>query len=229
MENLTSIIEGERIGGLQEQVVHEMVNEGYKMAGSYQRKLVTSLGITELKIIKLKRGNKITSPILDRLGIRREKYSREVKMKLADMASVASYGESSRMFKNISGIDLPKSTIHGFVQEVGSLIEFNGKVAKNSVVEPDGTEAHLTGQKNSSIKVVISYDQEGRKKSLLNVSVNRNWTIPQGTFTVSDAEREIENNVDTYIHQLNLVHAIRDSLFMMWMEQRRKGTRCRTG
>lgn len=234
--DLTSIIEGERIEsavrlkerieGLQDKVVHEMVNKGYKLAGSYKRKLVTSLGITELKIIKLKRGNRITSPILDRLGIRREKYSREVKMKLADMASVASYGESSRMFKNISGIDLPKSTIHGFVQEVGSLIEFNGKVAKNSVVEPDGTEAHSTGQKNSSIKVAISYGQEGHQKSLISVTVNKGWaSMPQGTFTVSDAEREIENNVDPSAHQLDLVHAVRDTLYMMWMDSAPKEER----
>ncbi len=54
--DLTSIIETERIEsamrlkerieGLQDQVVHGMVNEGYKMAGSYKRKLVTSLGGT---------------------------------------------------------------------------------------------------------------------------------------------------------------------------------------
>ncbi len=218
--DLTSIIEmeriestlrlKERIEGLQEQVVHEMVNEGYKMAGSYKRKLVTSLGVTELKITKLRKDGKITSPILDRLGIRREKYSREVK--LDDMASVASYGESSRMFKNISGIDLPKSTIHGFVQEVGSLIEFNGKVAKNSVVEPDDTEAHSMGQKNSSIKVAISYGQEGHQKSLISVTVG--WaSMPQGTCAVSDAEREIENNVDPSAHQL--VHAVRNTLYMM--------------
>ncbi len=36
--------------------MHEMVNERYKITGSYQRKLVTSLGVAELKIIKLKKG-----------------------------------------------------------------------------------------------------------------------------------------------------------------------------
>jgi hypothetical protein len=72
--DLTSIIEmvesaarlKERIEELQKQIVHEMINdEGYKMVGSYQRKLITSLGITELTIIKLKKEDKITSPILD--------------------------------------------------------------------------------------------------------------------------------------------------------------------
>ncbi|MGC8662142.1 MAG: ISH6 family transposase, partial [Nitrososphaeria archaeon] len=37
--------------------------------------------------------------------------------------------------------------------------------------------------------------------------------------------REIENNVDPYIHQLDLVHAIRDSLFMMWMDSASKEER----
>ena len=85
----------EKIEGLQENVVYEMVNEGYRIAGSYTRKLIIGLGVVKLKIIKLKNDDKITSPMLDRLGIRRERYSRGVKMKLADMASVASYGESS--------------------------------------------------------------------------------------------------------------------------------------
>ncbi|MDG7048730.1 MAG: hypothetical protein JRM87_01120, partial [Nitrososphaerota archaeon] len=102
---------------------------------------------------------------LARLGIRRGKYSREVKMKLADMASVATYDESSRMFKNISGIDVLKSTIHGFVQEVGQLIRFDQNEAENSVVEHDGTEVQSTDHRNSSIKVAISYVQEGRQKS----------------------------------------------------------------
>lgn len=154
--DLASIIKSERIESaarlkerleeLQEQVIHEKVNEGHKMAGSYQRKLATSLGVTELKIIKLKREDEITSPILARLGIRRGKYSREVKMKLADMASVATYGESSRMFKNILGIDVLKSTMHGFVQEVGQLIRFDQNEAENSVVEHDGTEVQSTAK-----------------------------------------------------------------------------------
>lgn len=222
--DLTSIIETERIEsamrlkerieGLQDQVVYGMVNEGYKMVGSYKRKLVTSLGGTELKMIKLRKDDEvITSPILDRLGIRRVKYSKEVKMKLADMASVASYGESSMMFRNISGIDVPKSTIHGFVQEVGSLIEFNGKVAENSVMEPDGMEANSICQKNSFVKVVIFYGQEGHQKGLISVSVNRGWVkVPNEMATVSDAEREIENNVDPSVHQLDLVHVVRDTL-----------------
>ena len=36
--------------------------------------------------------------------------------------------------------------------------------------------------------------------------------------TISDAEREIENNVDPSAHQLDLVHAVRDIPFMMWMD-----------
>jgi hypothetical protein len=119
-----------------------MINEGYKIAGSYERILVTSLGVIELKVIKLRNDDGIVSPLPGILGIRRQKYSNEIKIKLADMVFVASYGESSRLFRNITGISVPKSTIHGFVQEVGSMIEIQGSVNENSVVEPDSTEAH---------------------------------------------------------------------------------------
>ncbi|MGC8593890.1 MAG: hypothetical protein ACP5LF_06365 [Nitrososphaeria archaeon] len=73
----------------------------------------------------MSKDGRITSPLLDALGIRRQNYSRELKMMLAEIASVASYGETSDAFKRITNAEAPKSTIHGFMQEVGSLIEFN--------------------------------------------------------------------------------------------------------
>ncbi|MDG6927324.1 MAG: hypothetical protein JRN26_04290 [Nitrososphaerota archaeon] len=165
-------------------------------------------------MIKLRNDDGIVSPLPGILGIRR-KYSNEIK--LADMASVASYGESSRTFRNITGIDVPKSTIHG--QGVGSMIKIQGSVNKNS--ELDGTEAHSTGQKNSSIKVAISYDEKSHQKSLVSLSVNREWPeFPEGT--ASDAGREIQNNAS--VHQLGSCckgHLVHD----VGLHQRKKGTK----
>ena len=42
---------------------------------------------------------------------------------------------------------------------------------------------------------------------------------------MSGAEREIENSVDQSLHRLDLVHAIRDTLFMMWMDSAPKEER----
>ncbi|MGC8593891.1 MAG: hypothetical protein ACP5LF_06370 [Nitrososphaeria archaeon] len=51
----------------------------------------------------------------------------------------------------------------------------------------------------------------------LSISVNEHWKIPDKAYVVSDAEREIESDADPDTHQLDLVHAIRDTLFKMWM------------
>mgnify|MGYP001626248738 CR=1 FL=1 len=51
--------------------------------------------------------------------------------------------------------------------------------------------------------------------------------MPDKAYVVYDAEREIENNADPDTHQLDLVHAIRDTLFMMWMDNATKNERDR--
>ncbi|MGC8664708.1 MAG: hypothetical protein ACP5SE_03455, partial [Nitrososphaeria archaeon] len=108
--DLTSIIEE-----IQEQIVEGMTGKGYRRAGYYERELVTSPGPVTLRITKLSKDGRIASPLLDALGISRQNYSRELKMMLAEIASAASYGETSDVFKRITNAEAPKSTIHGFV------------------------------------------------------------------------------------------------------------------
>lgn len=57
---------------------------------------MTSLGEIELAVVKVKRRGKVVSPILDALGIRRRRYSNEVRMLLADMAAGLSYGDTRK-------------------------------------------------------------------------------------------------------------------------------------
>jgi hypothetical protein len=82
----------------QERVVAEYWEEGWSRSTSYSRWLVTSLGGIELIVVKVRRGGRVTSPTLDVLGIRRRRYSNELRMLLADMAAsslTATRGRSS--------------------------------------------------------------------------------------------------------------------------------------
>jgi len=63
----------------------------YRKSGYYERELVKSIGSVILKIVKLHKDGRIASPLLDVLGITKQKYSRELKVMLADIAYVASY------------------------------------------------------------------------------------------------------------------------------------------
>jgi len=76
-----------RIEELQDRIVRGFEREGWGRLTSYNRELVTSLGAIELTIQEVKRGGRVTSPLIDALGMRRKRYSQELRMILADMAA----------------------------------------------------------------------------------------------------------------------------------------------
>jgi transposase-like protein len=187
---------------------------------------VTSLGEIELTVIKVRRGGRVTSPILDFLGIRRRRYSNELRMLLADMAARLSYGETRKQFREITGLDIPKRTIHSFVQEIGAKLgeaSASRMIEEPIVVMADGTRTHSIYQTQNTVKVAISYDQDTGEKSILSVGVNKGWMEAQGrtpsdAIVVSDADEEISLYISHSDLQLDVVHAIRDSLYRMWMD-----------
>ena len=65
----------------------------YRRAGSYAKTLVTSIGAIRFKVKRVMRrtDNRIESPILAALDVKRRKYSRDVRMKLVEFASKMSY------------------------------------------------------------------------------------------------------------------------------------------
>ena len=195
----------------------------------YTRRLVTSLGEIELAVVKVRRRGRVRSPILDALGIRRRRYSSEVRMLLADMAARLSYGDTRKQFREITGIDVPKRTIHSFVQEVGSELG-NASTARRivaaeepMVVMADGTRTHSVYPTPNYVKVAMAYDEQTRKKRILSIGVNNGWRdaqekTPKDAIVISDAEEEIPFYMPHSDLQLDLVHAVRDSLFRMWMD-----------
>ncbi len=113
------------IEAYQEEILNRLP-VGWSHAGTYLKELVTTIGRVSLTVIRMKRppsqGGGTTSPILDALSIRRKKYSRELRMSLASKASRMSYGDAQKDFQESSRLVVPKTTIHSFVQEVGSCL-----------------------------------------------------------------------------------------------------------
>src|SRR5487761_864130 len=153
------------------------------------------------------------------------------------MAARLSYDDSRKQFMEITGIEVPKRTIHSFVQEIGSKLKEEQERKSVSTatmgdeeddqlitVLADGTKTHSIYETNNDVKVAMKYDGSTKEKRLLSIGVNNGWKDAKGktnlenTVIVSDAEEEIPQNMAHSDVQLDLVHAVRDSLFRMWMD-----------
>ena len=242
----------ESIEDYQDKIIAQIValNPNCKRRSTFERSLVTSLGGVSLKIVKIDLGNgNMTSPMLDVLSIRHRKYSQELRMLAADTASRLSYSKSKEQLLRSNSIEIPKATIHSFVQEVGdklrkaaassspSKISEQLKARESSfstlpVVEADGTKTHSTDHKENNVRVAMAYDQNTKEKRILGLVVNRGgWgdvarsAYSSSAILVSDAEEGIQDNLKHRDSQLDLVHAVKDTLFRMWMDGATKNER----
>jgi hypothetical protein len=88
-----------RVNERQEQIIMNLCgpkysrNHSFKRAGSYVKKLTTAIGTISFKVQKVRNriDNSITSPIVEYLDLKRRKYSKDLRMKLAEYASKMSY------------------------------------------------------------------------------------------------------------------------------------------
>lgn len=93
-----------------------------------------------MKRVKGRRDGRTFSPILDSLDVKRRKYTRDVRMKLAEFASKISYNDASLEFETATGVHVPKRTIHNFVQEIAPpLLEANKADTKPGIMMGDST------------------------------------------------------------------------------------------
>lgn len=94
----------------------------HRRGSSYTKTLVTSLGTIRFKVKRVIRrtDNTVYSPILGALDVKHRKYSRDVRMKLAEFASKMSYNDASLEFETAAGVHVPKRTIHSFIQEIAA-------------------------------------------------------------------------------------------------------------
>lgn len=223
LENLSKAIED-----LQARLVEDLERLGWRCSTSYRRCLVTKLGRVVFTVVKVKRDGRVFSPIVYALKIEKRKYSRDVRMLLADKASRLSYQDAQIDFMNHTGVKVPKRTIHSFVQEIGrELGEANlAEVGceEPQVVMADGTRTHSVHPTLNQVRIVIGYDPDNHRKTLLQASVNHDWrqvgrdVNTRNSSLVGDADRGIRLNLAYENRQLDLVHAVKDPLYKLWAE-----------
>jgi len=196
----------------------------YRRGGSYTKTLVTSLGTVRFKVKRvINRINKsVSAPILESLDVKRRKYSRDVRMKLAEFASKMTYGDASLEFETVTGIHVPKRTILSFVQETAPpLLEANKTIVKPEIVMGDTTKVRAanSGEMNE-VHVLLS---DGGQ--LLHLGVNGEWPSSEAGILISDNEPGLTNAVNAEKRQLCILHALKYLLFTLWGEGMSKDDR----
>jgi hypothetical protein len=209
----------------QEQIIIKLCGPKYsrqhsfKRAGSYTKKLITAIGTVKFKVQKVRsRTDNITaSPILECLGVKRCKYSKDLRFKLAEYASKMSYEDASLEFETATGIHVPKRTIHRFVHEIAQpLLETNKPKSQpqpeTASLMGDSTEVRaLASREMNMVHVLISNSGQ-----LLHLDVNNEWPRCKAYILVSDNEPGLTNAVDAKNNQLCILHALKYLLFTLW-------------
>jgi hypothetical protein len=214
-----------RVEEWQEQLTMKLCGRKYsrdhpfKRAGSYARKLVTAVGTVNFRAQKvIDRADKtISTPILECLDIKRRRYSRDLRMKLAEYASKMSYQDASVTFETATGIHVPKRTIHRFVHEVAEPLLKANKPKDHSEEETetlmgDSTEVRALGcREMNTVHILISDSGQ-----LLHLDVNAEWPRCRADTLVSDNEPGLTNAVDAKNRQICILHALKYLLFTLW-------------
>ena len=214
-----------RIEELQDQIILDLCgpkysrNYPFKRASSYSKTLKTPLGAISFKVQKVRNrsDNTVSSPILEFLDVKRRRYSKDLRMKLAEYASKMSYQDASLEFETATGIRVPKRTIHRFVHEVAQpLLEANKRQRhmskEDATLMGDSTEVRaLHSREMNMVHVLIS-----NSGKLLDLDVNRDWARRKANTLVSDNEPGLTNAVQAENYQLCILHAIKYLLFTLW-------------
>jgi len=189
----------------------------HRRGGSYAKSLVTCLGEIRFKARKIIRriDGKTSTPILEALNIKRRKYSRGVRMGLAEFASKMSYGDACLEFETATGVHVSKRTIHSFVQEIAPrLLEASRTAARAEIIIGDSTKVRAQASREmNNVRVLISGGG-----SLLALKVNEEWPRAEADVLVSDGEPGLVNAVEARNRQLCVVHALKHLLFTLWRE-----------
>jgi hypothetical protein len=215
-----------RIEELQDQLILDLCGPKYsrdypfKRASLYSKTLKTPLGSISFTVQKVRNrsDNAITSPILEFLDVKRRRYSKDLRMKLAEYASKMSYQDASLEFETATGIRVPKRTIHRFVHEVAPpLLEANKQQhpmpkEEDATLMGDSTEVRaLRSREMNMVHVLIT-----NSGHLIDFDINRDWTRRKAKTLISDNEPGLTNAVQAENYQLCILHAIKYLLFTLW-------------
>ncbi|MBS7614292.1 hypothetical protein KEJ18_00930 [Candidatus Bathyarchaeota archaeon] len=189
----------------------------YRRGSTYTKTLITGVGTVRFKVKRVisRTDSSVSTPILEALDVKRRKYSRDVRMKLAEFASKMTYQDASLEFETATGVHVPKRTILSFVQEIAPpLLEANKTNSQPGIVMGDTAKVRaLKSREMNMVHVLLS---DGGQ--LLHLGVNGMWPSSEAGILVSDNEPGLTNAVNAERRHLCILHALKYLLFTLWGE-----------
>lgn len=113
--------------------------------GSRTRTLITRIGTVYPRICRVRDrlSGRTFAPLLVALGIQRKRYTPELRLCAAELATRTSYGEASQALERM-GLRIPRRTIWDFLQEFAQVIEATLRRAPPPPAEEERGSCHST-------------------------------------------------------------------------------------
>lgn len=235
MPELSRGIMSHLIHALQEKVVEEKCGKTYERTGyvrrGYKSRTLTmdigSIGIRVSRISK-KGGRHVECPIEDLLGIPpRKQILNDASIKGINQITDLSYRKSVKSLKQLSGIDMSRSTLWRRVQELG--LKPEKPDLPIDVIWVDDTE--VKGIKSINyLSIILGRNNERNRYFLLDFAVNEDWyTLAKrlerkidisNAYVVCDSERQIDLAFGGKVKGIQLCHfhAIKYLNYALWKE-----------
>ena len=146
---------------------HHRFDDGsprYVGHGRRPRTLVTRLGRVDLqpRRVRDRLSGHTFAPLLTALGLGKRRYTPELRLAAAEMATRTSYGEASEALERTVGIHVPRRTIWNFLQEIALGVEkalhspLSPPPVEHSVHEADSTFVKAQWRRGAQLPVHVA-------------------------------------------------------------------------
>lgn len=150
----------------------------------------------------------VSSPILECLGIKRRRYSKALRFKLAEYASKTSYQDASLELETATGIRMPKRTIHSFVQGTAQPLLRANNAQNNPAEETEtimGDATEVRALKSREMNMV--HARISNSGQLIHLNVNDEWPSCRAETLISDNESGLTKAVDAKNRQICILYS----------------------
>jgi Uncharacterised protein family (UPF0236) len=193
----------------------------YVRHGVRPRTLITRMGRIDLRVrrVRDRQEGGTFAPLLVALGLGKRRYTPEVRLAAAELATRTSYGEASEAIERDLGLRIPRRTIWNFLQEIAAGVErtlhapSTPPPVEHSIHEADSTfvkSQHRRGDQHA-IHVAITVDPDHHVR-LAEVKVGGAPTSVLAGLPIEHLVSDDDSGLMAYparVHQLCHVHFLR--------------------
>ncbi len=193
----------------------------YVRHGMRPRTLITRMGRIDLRVrrVRNRQDGGTFAPLLAALGLGKRRYTPEVRLAAAELATRTSYGEASEVIERDLGLRIPRRTIWNFLQEISLGVErtlhapSTPPPVEHSVHEADSTfvKSQRGRKAQDAVHVAITMDPD-HHVHLAEVKVNGPSTSVLDGQSVEHLVTDEDMGLMAYpvrAHQLCHVHFLR--------------------